>query len=115
MSKNENNAMAPQRMTDALLDYEEAVREFSTNAAEFLRQVPLLTKARQAYERATIASAQLREILDKGDGTLHRFMAQMQETVTIARANVVLESGKPETETVQTSTADGDKANAARV
>ena len=48
MSKNENNGMAPQRMTDALLDYEEAVREFSTNAAEFLRQVPLLTKARQA-------------------------------------------------------------------
>jgi hypothetical protein len=115
MWKDENNGIAPQRMTDALLDYEEAVREFSTNAAEFLRQVPLLTKARQAYERATIASGQLREILDKGDETLHRFMAQMQETLTFPNVNVALESGKPETEIVQTTTADGDKANAARV
>lgn len=114
MLKNETNGSAPQRMTEAISDYENALREFSTSAAEFLKQVPLLNKAREAYARATTASTQLRGILDKGDETLHRFMAQLEETITLPHATDALDANKPESETIQTIKADEDKAEAAR-
>ena len=88
MWKNDGSGAGPQRMTEALEDYEDAVREFSTNAAEFLKQVQFLTRAREAYQRATIASTQLREILDQGDETLQRFMAQLQETISLPQGSV---------------------------
>ena len=115
MSKNDSNGTAQQRMTDALSDYEDALREFSTNAVEFLKQVPLLTKAREAYERATTASTQIREILDRGDETLDRFMAQMQQTVSFPLATDSVGDAKPEAETVPANKGDVEKANAARV
>lgn len=111
MLKNDNSGAAPQRMTEALEDYEDAVREFSTNAAEFLRQVPFLTRARDAYLRATTASTQLREILDKGDETLQRFMAQLQETISLPQASVLEKTGI-EPGAVKSI---GEKADAARV
>jgi hypothetical protein len=112
MWKNDNNGTAPQHMTEALSDYEAAVREFSVNAAEFLKQVPLLNKAREAYERATTASAQLREILDRGDETLRQFMAQMEETVTLPAGITARENGSPDTEAA--ARASDLKVNAAR-
>ena len=111
MSKNENNAAPPQHITEALSDYENAVREFSVSAAEFLKQVPLLNKAREAYERATTASAQLREILDAGDDTLRQFMAQMEETITFpALAGLQKESS----DTKGAAETNDVKVNAAR-
>ncbi len=114
MWKNENNGTPPQRMTEALSDYENAVREFSTSAAEFLKQVPLLHKAREAYERATTASTQLRQILDKGDETLRLFMTQMQETITSPSPIAALDSTKPESEENRAIKAAGEKADSAR-
>jgi hypothetical protein len=70
MWKNENNEAPPQHITDALRAYEEPVREFSTSATEFLKHIPLLTRARDAYRRAMIVSTQVRDILDRGDETL---------------------------------------------
>jgi hypothetical protein len=112
MSKNENNGDAPQHITEALSDYENAVREFSVNAAEFLKQVPLLNKAREAYERATTASAQLREILDRGDETLHQFMAQMEETIIFPAAIAAPENGSSDTPAAEKI--NDVKVNAAR-
>lgn len=109
MWKNESNGTAPQRMTEALQDYEEAVREFSTSAAEFLKYMPLLDKAREAYERATTASTHLRDILDKGDETLHKFMAQMQETITFTQESML---GKVNPEETAAKAAE-EKADAA--
>ena len=114
MLKNDNNGSAPQRMTEAISDYENALREFSTNATEFLKQVPLLNKAREAYVRATTASTQLREILDRGDETLHMFMAQLEETITFRDAPAALDSTKSGSETIQSIKAAEEKADAAR-
>jgi hypothetical protein len=114
MLKTENNGSAPQRMTEALSDYEDAVREFSTSAAEFLKQVPLLHKAREAYERATTASTQLREILERGDETLRLFMTQLQETITSPCAIAALDGTRPESEASKTIKVAGEKADAAR-
>jgi exonuclease VII small subunit len=115
MWKNENNDVAPQRMTEALADYENAVREFSSSASEFLRQIPLLTKAREAYQRATVASTQLREILDRGDETLRKFMAQMQETVNFPQGTSAFEERGRDAGGVEAHKIGGEKADAARV
>ena len=114
MWKNENNDVDPQRMIDALTDYEDAVKEFSANATEFLKHIPLWTRARDAYQRANAASTQLREILDKGDETLHRFMAQMQQTVTLQIDAAASDGRKPEAVKVETIKVSGEKADAAR-
>jgi hypothetical protein len=114
MLKTENNGSAPQRMTEALSDYENAVREFSTSAAEFLKHVPLLHQAREAFERATTASTQLREILDRGDETLRLFMTQMQETISSPSAIAALDGTNPESQANQAMKAAGEKADAAR-
>jgi hypothetical protein len=63
--------------------YREAVEEFSTNAAEFLKCIPMLVKTRDAYQRAMSISAEVRKILDTGDETLRRMMSQIEEAVNV--------------------------------
>ncbi len=41
--------------------YSEAVDEFTKNASVLIEQLPLLSKARDAYEQAMKASAELRK------------------------------------------------------
>jgi exonuclease VII small subunit len=114
MWKDANNDVAPQRMTEALTAYEEAVKEFSTSATEFLKHVPLLTKARDAYRRAMVVSTQLREILNNGDETLRAFMAQMQHAVNFQIDNAASGERKGEAVKIETIKASGEKADAAR-
>jgi exonuclease VII small subunit len=114
MWKNESKDVAPQRMTEALTAYEEAVKEFSTSATEFLQHIPLLTKAQDAYQRAILVSTQVRDILDKGDETLRNFMAQMQQAVNFQPDNAASDERKPEAVKVETIKASGEKADAAR-
>jgi exonuclease VII small subunit len=115
MWKNENNDVAPQRMTAALTAYEEAVKEFSTSATEFLKHAPLLNKAQDAYQRAILVSTQLRDILDRGDETLRILMAQMQQAVNFQPDNIASDERKPEATNVETIKVSGEKAAAARV
>jgi len=115
MWKNENDDVAPQRMTAALTAYEEAVKEFSTSATEFLKHAPLLNKARDAYLRAIVVSTQLRDILDRGDETLRILMAQMQQAVNFQLDDTASDERKPEAMNVETIKASGEKAAAARV
>jgi hypothetical protein len=114
MWKNENNDVAPQRMTEALRAYEEAVKEFSTSATEFLKHIPLLTKARDAYQRAILVSTQVRDILDRGDETLRNFMAQMEQAVNFQPDSAASDEREPEAVDVETNKASGEKADAAR-
>jgi exonuclease VII small subunit len=106
-----------QHMTDMLTTYKEAVEEFSLSAAEFLAHVPLLTKARDAYQRAMAVSSQLRNVLDKGDETLRLLMAQMEQASNIQFAAPTAAAGasdkkRPEPVKLETPT-NGDKADAA--
>jgi hypothetical protein len=113
MWKNESNKDdGAQHMSDMLTTYKGAVEEFSANAAEFLTHIPLLTKARDAYQRATAVSTQLRQVLDKGDETLRLLMRQMEQA---GNPSVAAVDKKPlDAVKVETTTANGDKADAAR-
>ncbi|MFZ0521230.1 MAG: hypothetical protein WAL95_09415 [Candidatus Acidiferrales bacterium] len=114
MWKNENGKDdGAQHMTDMLTTYKGAVEEFSASAAQFLAHIPILTRAREAYQRAMGVSAQLRQVLDKGDETLRLLMGQMEQAASI-RFAVASDNRKPEAPRVDTTTANGDKADAAR-
>jgi hypothetical protein len=115
MWKNESNKDdGAQHMTDMLTAYKGAVEEFSANAAEFLAHIPLLTKARDAYQRAMAVSTQLRHVLDKGDETLRLLMRQMEQAGNIQFAAAASDKKAPEAVKLETTTANGDKADAAR-
>jgi exonuclease VII small subunit len=95
--KKYNDGSSPQGADNTLTAYTEAVEEFSSSTAEFLSHIPLLTNARDAYQRAMAVSTQLRKVLDAGDETLRTVMDQLNQAVK-----------------VETITANGDKADAAR-
>src|SRR5260370_9301894 len=63
--------------------YIEAVNEFTKNATAFIEQLPLLTKARGAYEEAMRASAEMRKILDSGEDNLRTLMTQLEQGVSM--------------------------------
>ena len=112
--KDEKNDVGSQHMTDMLTTYKEAVEEFSSNATEFLVHIPLLTKSRDAYQRAMAVSTQLRHILDKGDETLRLLMGQMEQAANIQLDVAASDKKRLETVNVETGTAKREKANAAR-
>jgi hypothetical protein len=63
--------------------YTEAVNEFTKNATAFIEQLPLLTKARDAYEQAVRARAGLREALDAGEENLRTLVTQLEHAVDV--------------------------------
>jgi hypothetical protein len=66
--------------------YTEAVNEFARNATAFIEHVPLLTRARDAHDKAMKASAEVRKVLDKGDEDLR---ALMNHLIQVLNSNVV--------------------------
>jgi hypothetical protein len=76
--------------------YTEAVNEFTKNATAFIEQLPLLTKARDAYEQAMRASAELRKVLDAGEENLRTFMSQLEQVVNVHVGQPVPDKKKPE-------------------
>jgi exonuclease VII small subunit len=64
--------------------YSEAVNEFTKNANAFIEQLPLLSKARDAYEQAMRASAELRRELDAGEQNLRTLMTHLEQVVNPA-------------------------------
>jgi hypothetical protein len=63
--------------------YTEALNEFRQNTNRFIEQLPLLAKARDAYERAMKASGELRNLLDAGEESLRTLKTQLEEAVNI--------------------------------
>jgi hypothetical protein len=76
--------------------YTEAVNEFTKNATAFIEQLPLLTKARDAYERAMRASAGLRKVLDAGEENLRTLMTQLEQTVNVHGVKPAPDKKNPE-------------------
>lgn len=97
----EERGEAPPKMEQApslsLGAYTEAVNKFTKSASAFIEHLPLLADAKQAYEEATKASAELRRVLDAGDENLRALMLHLEQM-----ANVQL---------VSTGKADLDKRN----
>ena len=76
--------------------YTESLNEFTRSATAFIEQLPLLTKARDAYERATRAGAELRKVLDTGEENLQNLMSQLEQAVNIRGGSPVPDRKKPE-------------------
>jgi hypothetical protein len=84
------------RQTPTLALYSHAVDTFVQSATAFMEHVHLLNEAREAYEEAMSASAELRDQLDSGDQTLRTFRATLASLVSNHLEDPSLDSGKPE-------------------
>ena len=63
--------------------YTESVKEFTKNATAFIQHLPLLTKARDAYEEAMRASAEIRTVLDSSDENLRTLITQLEQRINL--------------------------------
>jgi len=100
MWKKENEASTP-RLPASMTSYTDAVDEFSRHATEFLAYMPLLTRARDAYQRAMAVSAEVRSMLDTGDGTLRTLMAQLEDAVSFHLGKTTTGKKNPESVKVE--------------
>ena len=83
MWENEENVTGAPPAPASMAAYREAVGEFTANATALIEHIPLFTKARDAYEQAVRASAEVRNILDAGDETLRLLMTDLEQAVNI--------------------------------
>jgi hypothetical protein len=113
-TKKENEAGTP-RLPGSMKTYSEAVDEFSKHTSEFLACIPLLTKARDAYQRAMAVSAEVRSMLDAGDGTLRTLMAQLEDAVAIHLGKTPSDRKKPDSVKAEPSSRElGETSESAR-
>lgn len=92
-----NHPVTPPTMTT----YTEAVKEFTTNATAFIEHLPLLTKARAAYEEAMRASREMRKVLDTSDENLRTLMNQLDQHVDVRDMKGATEKKPPEAAKVE--------------
>ncbi|MGC1646506.1 MAG: hypothetical protein WA741_11805, partial [Candidatus Sulfotelmatobacter sp.] len=60
-----------------------AVDEFTKNATALIEQLPLLTKARAAYEEAIRAGAEIRKVLDAEEQKLRTLMTRLERGLSV--------------------------------
>jgi len=118
--KKENLAVGPQNVlaqdhsrplpSPTMETYTEALNEFTKNATWFIEQLPLLTKARDAYERAMRASADLRKVLDTGEENLQTLMTQLQQAVNVYGVKPAPDRKKPEPAKVEPIRGTGESS-----
>lgn len=95
------NEVGTQRLPGSMKTYSQAVDEFSKHTSEFLASIPLLIKAREAYQRAMSVSAEVRSMLDAGDETLRTLMAQVEDAVAVHLVKAPSDKKKPESVKVE--------------
>jgi hypothetical protein len=76
--------------------YMDAVEEFRESATAFIQHLNLLAQAREAYQQAMTASAELRKVLDVGDENLRTLMTQLDQALDLHTGKPVLDKKKPE-------------------
>jgi hypothetical protein len=76
--------------------YTGAVENFRKSATAFMQHVDLLSQARDAYQQAMTASAELRAVLDAGDENLRTLMAQLEQALNLHLSRPALDRKKPE-------------------
>jgi hypothetical protein len=94
--------------------YTEALNEFTKNATAFIEQLPLLTKARDSYEQAMRAGAELRKILDTGQENLQTLMTQLEQAVNVHGVKSALDRKKPEPAKVEAIRGTDESSGGAR-
>jgi hypothetical protein len=109
LTKDSNQPLPPPTMKT----YTEAVNEFTKNATAFIEQLPLLTKARGAYEEAIRASAEMRKVLDASDENLRTLMTQLEQRVNLHEVKSATDKKNPEpakVERMKETDEGGDRA-----
>ena len=109
-SEKRDSAVGPQKVpakdhhqssSSTMTTYTEALNEFTRNATAFIEHLPLLTKARDSYEQAMRAGAELRKILDTGQESLQTLMTQLEQAVNVHGVKSGLDRKKPEPSKVE--------------
>jgi len=108
------NEVGTQRLPGSMRTYSQAVDEFSKHTSEFLACIPLLIKAREAYQRAMAVSAEVRSMLDAGDETLRSLMAQVEDAVAVHLAKSPSDKKKPESVKVESAPAKNENGDSTR-
>jgi hypothetical protein len=72
-----------QPASPAMKKYTDAVTEFTKNATAFIEYLPLLTKARGAYEEAMRAITEMRTALDASDDNLRVLMTELEQRLNL--------------------------------
>jgi hypothetical protein len=80
----------------SMTTYTEAMNEFTKNATAFIEHLPLLTKARDAYDQAMRANAEVRKVLDSGEENLRTLMTQLEQVVSVHLVKPAPDKKKPE-------------------
>jgi hypothetical protein len=76
--------------------YMDAVEEFRDSATAFIQHLNLLAQARDAYQQAMTASAELRSVLDAGDENLRTLMTQLEQALDLHTSKPAPDKKKPE-------------------
>ena len=94
--------------------YTDAVEEFRESATAFIQHLNLLAQARDAYQQAMTASAELRAVLDTGDENLRTLMTQMEQALDLHTGRPVVDKKKPEAVKVEAIKTGTDGAGGVR-
>src|SRR4029077_2103033 len=104
--KKGNLAVVPQRVladdqsspspSASMKRYTGAVDEFTKNATMLIEQLPLLSKARAAYEEAMRASAEIRKVLDAEEHKLRTLMTELEQGLNVHDAKTAPDKKSPE-------------------
>ena len=94
--------------------YIDAVEEFRRSATAFMQHVDLLTQARDAYQQAMTASAELRTVLDAGDENLRTLMTQLEQALNLHMTRPALDRKKPETVKVESIKGSSESTSGVR-
>jgi hypothetical protein len=97
LAEDHNQPLLPPTMKT----YTEAVNECTKNASAFFEHLPLLAKARSAYEEAMRASAEIRKLLDAGEESLRTLMTQLEQGVSIQPVKFAPDKKNPESAKVE--------------
>jgi|SRR5271167_857353 len=99
---------------DFMATYVDAVEEFRESATAFIQHLNLLAQARDAYQQAMTASAELRAVLDSGDENLRTLMTQLEQALDLHTGTPVSDKKKPEPVKVEAIKTGTDGAGAVR-
>jgi len=94
--------------------YMDAVEEFRESATAFIQHLNLLAQAREAYQEAMTASAELRSVLDAGDENLRTLMTQLDQALDLHTGKPVPDKKKPEAVKVEAIRASSEASSGVR-
>jgi hypothetical protein len=102
--KKGNIAVVPQKVLSedhssplpslSMKTYTGAVDDFTKNATALIEQLPLITKARAAYEKAMRANAEMRQVLDADEQNLRTLMTQLEQALSVHSAKPAPDADK---------------------